>query len=485
MSCYVSELKFDVEITDPSDKLVAKCVAPVRTELKGLCTNQRTTQDLSTNITTLTVDKTEQNNITGTWKCSHGTNRDFDLFDVQDNYDVTTYNKPPDFFKKSSQRNDDGKPLLKDSNDEILIAKSCCCKTCDQMTAFSFCFECKEFYCESCSEHHGQEPPSHTIFQVKHIETGSHSVKCMTCSTGNPVKVCFQCKRLLCRECLCNHVHKSLFIENETINKKDCEHCIVKMDEDIERCFTIPIPVDKLHVPTRICGFVILDEERIVIADYSNRVLRVLSVVNSGKKFEPIILAGEPRGIARMFDSRFAVTFPHDRKIQIFDVTSVDPSSSMKDKLDMHSYGKPFSITYNQDIFAVEIDEREDGYILILTIDGVCLHKIHQAKQYAYFTGHTIRLALDKANQRLFISAMSKRAVTCIDFKGQKKWSEQLTSPRGLFFLQDLDKLILASKRRNAIYQLNTLNGYGRILASCGDIISPRYVAYDQRTKLL
>ncbi|XP_071156337.1 uncharacterized protein [Mytilus edulis] len=390
-----------------------------------------------------------------------------------------------DCFKKRSQRNDDGDHLLQDSNEETLNQKSCGCKTCDQITAFSFCFECSEFYCESCCEHHIKEPTSHTIFQVKHIETGSQNVKCMKCRTGIPVKVCFQCKRLLCTQCLCDHVHKPLLIDNETINKKDCEHCIVKIDEDIERSFTIPIPVDKLHVPTRICGFVILDEDRIVIADYSNRVLRVLSVVKTGKTFAPIILAGEPRGIARMFDSRFAVTFPHDRKIQIFDVKSEDPSSSMKDKLDMHSYGKPFSITYNQDTFAVEIDEREDGYILIITIDGVCLHKIHEAKQYAYFTGHTIRLALDKANKRLFISAMSKRAVTCIDFKGEKKWSEQFTSPRGLFFLPDLDKLILASKRRNAIYQLNTLNGNSRILASCGDIISPRYIAFDKRTKLL
>ncbi|XP_076092834.1 uncharacterized protein LOC143064128 isoform X2 [Mytilus galloprovincialis] len=394
-------------------------------------------------------------------------------------------NRRRDVIKKRSQRNDDGKPLLPDLNDETLTQNNCCCKTCDQMTAFSFCFECKDVYCESCCDHHVKEAPSHTIFQVKHIETDSQSVKCMTCSTGNPIKVCFQCKRLLCTQCLCDHVHKSLLIDNETINKKDCEHCIVKIDGDIGRSFTIPIPVDKLHVPTRICGFVILDEDRIVIADYSNRVLRVLSVVKTGKTFAPIILAGEPRGIARMFDSRFAVTFPHDRKIQIFDVKSGDPSSSMKDKLDMHSYGKPFSITYNQDTFAVEIDEREDGYILIITIDGVCLHKIHEAKQYAYFTGHTIRLALDKANQRLFISAMSKRAVTCIDFKGERKWSEQFTSPRGLFFLPDLDKLILASKRRNAIYQLNTLNGNGRILASCGDIISPRYIAYDKRTKLL
>ncbi|XP_063423622.1 uncharacterized protein LOC134707611 isoform X2 [Mytilus trossulus] len=96
ISCYVSELKFDVEITDPSDKLVAKCFGPVRTELKGICTNKRTSQDLSTNITTLTVDKIEQNNITGTWKCSHGTNHDFDLLDVHNNCDVTTYIKSAD-----------------------------------------------------------------------------------------------------------------------------------------------------------------------------------------------------------------------------------------------------------------------------------------------------------------------------------------------------------------------------------------------------
>lgn len=346
------------------------------------------------------------------------------------------------------------------------------CTTCNHLTAFAFCSNCKGFYCESCYTDHEQDYESHTILQIKHIHVDTHSAKCLSCKEREPTRVCATCETLYCEQCLCNHKHKPILVETEKNNKNECDKCSIKINENIKTSQSILIPRDKL--PTRICGISVLPNGQVVIADSNNRKLKVLT----GGNKEPTLISftDEPRGMTGMFDNQVAVTFPHNRKIKIFDVNIVNP----KDTFDMENHGKPFAISYNNELFAVEIGERDDGCIIILTLGGTVHRKIRTAKKYAYFTGHTIRLALDKSNERLFISAMSKKAVTCLDFEGKQIWTQQFTSPRGISLIQGHGKLFLASKRRNRVYQINAANGNGFALASHGDIMSPRYIAYSQ-----
>lgn len=348
----------------------------------------------------------------------------------------------------------------------------CLCATCRHLTAFAFCSNCKGFYCESCYNNHEQDYESHTVLQIKHIHVGKHTAKCSSCNKREPTRACPTCETLYCEQCSCSHKHKPIMVETERNNKTECDKCSVKINENIKTCQSILIPRDEL--PARICGISVLPNDQVVIADSNNRKLKVLT----GKNEEPksISFTDEPRGMTGMFDYQVAVTFPHNRKIRIFDVNNVNP----KETFDMGTHGKPFAISYNNELFAVEIGERDDGCIIILTLGGSVHRKILSAKKYAYFTGHTIRLALDKSKEHVFISAMSKKAVTCLDFKGNMIWTQQFTSPRGISFVHGHGKLFLASKRPNKVYEVNAANGYGFALASHGDIMSPRYIAYSQ-----
>jgi hypothetical protein len=79
---------------------------------------------------------------------------------------------------------------------------------------------------------------------------------------------------------------------------------------------------------------------------------------------------------------------------------------------------KTLSISYNKKHFAVEIEEGKNGGIFIINGYGRVICSIPNVSSFAFFTGNTIRSALDMENRRIFVSALCKKSVHCIDFNG-------------------------------------------------------------------
>lgn len=230
------------------------------------------------------------------------------------------------------------------------------------------------------------------------------------------------------------------------------------------------------NAAVRLCGIAILQDSRIILADYFNQCLIIYKDFKFKFNFN---LEHEPRGMTGMTGNRIAVTYAFTREIVIIAIH--DNNAKVINKLDLH-LGKPFSIAYSEDQFAVEVGEGDDGLIGIVHLDGRIMRKIPNASNYAYFTGNTIRLAFDAKQEKVVISAMSKNLVICLDFDGKVIWSTTILSPRGLVLLTDSSfrqhKLLLASKRCSTIYEVNLDKGTDNILLSAGEIKDPRYMAY-------
>lgn len=381
---------------------------------------------------------------------------------------------------------DESHPLQSTTENEEDLLHHGSCDTCGNFTAFAFCSNCNRFHCETCYKHHIETLPGHTLLQVEHISISSHSTKCMECGENNPVRICVNCEQLFCDVCSSEHIHKSTIkslLVNSADMTKGCPKCESKGNECVDIHTNITIPQDR--IPIRICGLSVLPYGRLVVADSNNRKIKIFN--ENGFEFD-FNLNAEPRGMTFVYDNKVAITFPHEQQIQLITINDRNLELPVE-SFDIHEYGKPFSIAYNQEHFAVEMSECENGYIAILDLKFNCVTKITNVLQYGYFTGHTIRLALNKSDASVYISAMSKRTVTCVNYEGVKKWSKQIPSPRGLVFVQGINlsgmNLFLASKRGNAIYQINQSNGSSKILFSSGKIISPRYISYNQRECLL
>lgn len=110
-------------------------------------------------------------------------------------------------------------------------------------------------------------------------------------------------------------------------------------------------------------------------------------------KIDTYELEDEPRGMTGVYYNKFAVTFPDVKEIRLFVIQ--DSKIGLEKTFSVSSIGKPFSISYNSDHYAVEIGEEEDGMICILDSECKETNLIPNTLSYGYFTGHTIRLCLN------------------------------------------------------------------------------------------
>jgi hypothetical protein len=95
-------------------------------------------------------------------------------------------------------------------------------------------------------------------------------------------------------------------------------------------------------------------------------------------------------------------------------------------------------------------------------IDPKLYSSVPNVRSFAFFTGNTIRLALDMKNSRIFVSALGSKSVHCIDFAGCIVWCKAIPSPRGIVFIPEASSdmnMIVASKQWNIIYKMNSHNG--------------------------
>jgi hypothetical protein len=69
--CTVDRLLYQIAFTGPAEQIMGKCVSQIRIGKGAVACTENIIQDLTTNTTTLIVNKNELMN--GEWKCDHGT----------------------------------------------------------------------------------------------------------------------------------------------------------------------------------------------------------------------------------------------------------------------------------------------------------------------------------------------------------------------------------------------------------------------------
>lgn len=366
------------------------------------------------------------------------------------------------------------------------------------------CIDCKrnQRLCDSCCVHHNKLNQDHRVCQIQHIAPCQEKIDCAECNVKQADRVCIVCCTPYCKSggyCL-DHKEKAM--------KKIYEGTLdstVKSTEPVnkflEKMETIEVPENEGKFPVRICGIAFLENGTLTVVDTNNNNLIVfhphdrLNVLT--KK-----LQDQPRSMTSMTESEIAITFPYDQKIQIYKIVLDENENTMKVEevkkiylpdINLSDIGlpnqRPFSITFDKldkGFFAVEVGEGVDGIIAIIENNETNSVK-HTINPNAFFTGHTIRLALDMSNRgKLFISALGTKMVSCIDLYSNEQWSTSIPSPRSIILIPEEynpgKRIILSSRRCNAIYGLSHETGESEILRGSK---SPRYMAYYEKEKKL
>lgn len=320
------------------------------------------------------------------------------------------------------------------------------------------------------------------MVQTRHIASNKKQLICNTCKHIAD-RYCTLCWTSVCTSCSTRHEcgDKDIIIITDAHSeiKRQTDGKVIKL----RHLYRISLHDD--NIPVRVCGIANLEGDTVVVIDGNNRKIIVFKSREAQMKEELKSEHGEPNAMTAVAGNSFAVTYPERKYIQIYKLTLNTNNYILSEEKKIDTLGKPFNIAYNHHKFAVEIGEGDDGRIIILDIEKGNI--IKQIKcEFASFTGHTIRLALDK--DHIFVSAMRKKVVSCLDFDGVQQWHQSIPSPRTIIVPEDQlwgKKLILSSLKCNAIYEMKKENGNYEIVKATGKISSPRYMAYQSDTKTL
>ncbi|CAC5426774.1 unnamed protein product [Mytilus coruscus] len=553
LTCKVDMLGFDVIIKNPQRETVGKCREPLRPihkeehlRQKGECSTPNTVQYLDSNRTIVTIENPD-NDTEGFWTCYHGTKRGDDSVYVptylpankshphheQDQscncrkYAIGTFiagafimcvvlfiddkfllhirakkvirqGVQTTFFREEDST-DEQQSLCGTDADKSTENKAKCstCKLCDKETSFAFCGDCQGFYCETCANNH-VEFKDHHIIQIKQFQS-KHKTKCSNCTEQYPNMVCRECANVLCSICVhgCGHSHDSNLVKQLIITEPISLEHVVRTNSEyksevLRKKYNVPISSNKSE--TRIRGIAFLESGQFVLADYKARQLKIFSDKELNHTED---LNMEPRGLTGITRNRVAVTFAYEKKIVFYDVKQLRVKKHYE--FDLKDIGKPFQIAYHNNFFVVEVNEGKDGRIVILNDNGKEMHVIPNNNwEFGYFTGNTFRLQLDMKRREVYVAAIGKKTVYCLDFSGDIKWRAKVPSPRSLVVLPNTQNntstLLLASRKASMIYKLictkNKLDNerYDVELVEMVDekqIEQPDYMAYDHEKQLM
>ncbi|CAC5392026.1 unnamed protein product [Mytilus coruscus] len=482
LSCTVDRLTANIDFKFPNKILgFAFCIAPTPfTKETGDCDCKcmststcecMITQDIDTKTTTLVIKDVELTKMFGTYKCEHGS-----------------------YSKSISVDNSD---IISKVGDTALFTKNRDCHTCSGISVCAICIDCKTTYCDVCCNAHTKYNTEHRVCQIQHVARSQKEIVCDSCTKTKADQLCKECWKPKCESCAKVHNHKGqegtemmiIYQGPPTLSTQKSEQNI----QNMKHLYNISITKEENGDPVRICGISYIEDGRIVIVDSNNRKLIVFKV---GKEQLRLPLKEEPRSMTAVTGNRIAITFAYTMEIRIYQIfeetITDDPEIINLPSLELRNL-KPFSIAFDKGFFAVEIGEGDDGRVIIL--DNTKIHTtIFNHNKYAFFTGNTIRLALevkthDPLEGHIFVSAMSKKMVSCVDFKGNKLWTVPVPSPRGLVIVPEEctsgKNMVLCSRRCSAIYGLSKNDGTDEILLAKGRIKSPRFVAYNSSDRLL
>ncbi|VDI17468.1 Hypothetical predicted protein [Mytilus galloprovincialis] len=352
------------------------------------------------------------------------------------------------------------------------------------------CLDCPKWYCNLCCKTHIRNNPEHkaclTASQVPPSTKKTVCGKCMKIAA----RFCKICRQLTCLSCFHKHDEKymiRIFPVHVHAKSTSDETEDVKYDiNPVKNKENISFKSDGKY-QVRIYGIGYLEDGTLIALDGNHQMLIMFAPngIQREKAFED-----EPFAITTITQNEIAITFPYKHEIRFYTVHLEDTECvQFKNRFSTNSIKtpkyKPFSIEYNQGWLAVEVGEREEGKIVI--IDYLTRDILYTIScESAHFTGHTIRLTLDQKERLLYISALGKRMVFCMNFKGEILWNIFNASPRSILLLEDskLGKIIIfSSKKCNAIYELNEQSHKDVVISRRID--SPRYMAFNSNDKTL
>lgn len=296
---------------------------------------------------------------------------------------------------------------------------------------------------------------------------------------------------MYCENCSCDHVdHQSRrIIPSIPSQLAICSQENIQI-ENPELRHRFKLPLNKAVLS----GIACLDKGTVAAIDYENRMLYGFSTSEKVINLN-LNLAMEPKALTTIHGRKIAISFAYERLIRIFEIHIEKVVEIVQERISLKTKGKPFSISYSNDMYAVEIAERKLGFIAIIDSKGNIEKQIpNNGYSFGFFTSNNLRLALDMNKILFYASAIGKKSIYCVDFDGKVKWHIRVPSPRGLQLVpatSDTTHILIASNKRNSIYQLlekdqhlNAKQPKGRIL-KLENVCNPEYVGYNADCKLI
>lgn len=319
-------------------------------------------------------------------------------------------------------------------------------------------------------------------------------MKCAVCYDPVPNKVCQGCSIIYCKKCSCknvHHTHKSI-VPTMTQQLEDSKR---KQKRDRK----VSIKYKYKTENSDINGLACLQGGIVTATDYNSHQLLVFRPDRTDKQDWELHM--EPRSLTKLENPKIAISFADNKCIRIFEIKNDGILEHIQDKIDLKDIGKPYNISYSNGWYAVEIGERKNAYVAIVrkTEDNIEIkYKIpHNGYSYGYFTGNTLRLALDVANDIFYTSAIGKQSVYCVGLDGTIKCHPvKVPSPREIHIANagsETRIILFASNKGNAVHRLllgnghlpNSAHEFEVLLDEENDIKNPEHVSYDSESKLL
>lgn len=301
-------------------------------------------------------------------------------------------------------------------------------------------------------------------------------------------RICSKTGKPTCEICASNHYREKKLPEMTilySVSQNTIEH-----QKKQELIYFHSRSIKKEKDAQQICGITFIKDGRMVLVDGYSCKLTVFDTIDDGKAPLEKMFEYKPRAMTAMTDNNIAITFANEMQIQIYQIGQTEIYKITTINLNALSQTKlqPFCIAFDKDIFVVEAGDGDVGKIFILDHSSV-YKTIKNIEKLAFFTGNTIRLALDVKKKdplegNIFISALGKMTVSCIDFEGKMIWSIPICSPRSLIVNPE-GSLIMTSKNCNAIYTVSDDGRNLEVILDGDKIRSPRFIAYNSNTKQL
>lgn len=289
---------------------------------------------------------------------------------------------------------------------------------------------------------------------------------CKKCTTRKAKRLCAKCKEIFCNNRKCDCVHSHNLFDMLSVDLGFYAPLSIKLNAnpvhvhvDMPVINTIKLSSEDKQI--RICGISLHFDDKCTTVD-SNK--KNVTVFKGSEKICSSSLKNEPKGMAKVDDSKIAITFPQEMRIifyRIYENTIIETQT-----IDTTQHGKPFSICYDASHFAIEIGEGEDGRVVILDYQGVLKYEIQISANIAPFTGNSIKLSLDMDKRRIFVSAIEKQVISCVNLQGNILWSMGFPSTGDLVFIKERgffsEYILLSSEKDNTVYHVSADDGSSR-----------------------